>query len=113
MKRITLLGIFILASILTYGQFKSESDVLFYLNEHQYENEENGANLFFKEMGSQLILNEKYLFYEPKVVIYSETLAVVTYELVEDPEQKACLVVETTKEVIMDCSSKRIYKKLW
>lgn len=110
MRKILLLLLF---AFMIYGrgfaQFYSEPDVLTYLNGKTFTKASAGASLSFSEMGSQLSLNGKLMFYQPNIKILSRNSALVTYIGITDPSLKAGLIVDSSSDAINDRSNGSVY----
>ncbi len=96
--------------VIGQSAFESDVDVLFYLNNKgSFKNEDSGIKLTFSDMGSQLSTGNSQ-FFQPDVVLLSTSRAIVTYQLVTDPERTVKIVVDSKQNLVMDLSDKAIYR---
>lgn len=109
-KYISLLILALFFSIKGFAQFSSATDVLTYLDGKTFTKASVGASLSFREVGSQLSLNGKLMFYQPSIRILSRNKALVNYIGITDPSLKAGLIVDNSSNTIEDRSNGSVYR---
>jgi hypothetical protein len=111
-KSVISLIITLLTNFVSFGQstFISDSDVLFYLNNKRtFSNRDNGITLTFSDDGSRISTGHAS-YYNPDIVVLSETRAYATYQSLTSIDASVKFIVDSKDNIIIDRNDRTVYR---